>query len=64
MIQGRASIIGGKKKLDQNEMSLFKKAHNLLRNKYPQYQKIGIGKYVILIIPRKVIAWKNNKVIG
>jgi PPOX class probable F420-dependent enzyme len=64
MIQGRASIIGGKKKLDQNEMSLFKKAHNLLRNKYPQYQKIGIGKYGILIIPQKVIAWKNNKVIG
>ncbi|HEY7571506.1 MAG TPA: TIGR03668 family PPOX class F420-dependent oxidoreductase [Nitrososphaeraceae archaeon] len=64
MIQGRASIIGGKKKLDQNEMSLFEKAHDLLRNKYPQYRKIGVGKYVILIKPQKVIAWKNNKVIG
>jgi hypothetical protein len=45
-------------------MSLFEKAHDLLRNKYPQYQKIGVGKYVILIKPQKVIAWKNNKVIG
>ena len=61
MIQGKASIIGGKKELDQNEMSLLKKAHKLLRYKYSQYQKIGIGEYVILIKPQKVIAWKNNK---
>ena len=54
MIQGKASIIGGKK-LDQNEMSLLKKAHKLLRNKYPQYQKIGVGEYVIMIMPQKVI---------
>ena len=59
MIQGKASIIGGKK-LDQNEMSLLKKAHKLLRNKYPQYQKIGVGEYVIMIMPQKVIAWKNE----
>jgi PPOX class probable F420-dependent enzyme len=64
MIQGKASVIGGKRKLDQNEMSLLKKAHKLLRNKYPQYQKMGIGEYVIMIMPQKVIAWKNDKVNG
>ena len=62
IIQGKASVLGGgKKKLDQTEMSLLKKAHKLLRNKYPQYQKIGIGEYVIMIMPQKVIAWKNDK---
>jgi PPOX class probable F420-dependent enzyme len=60
MIQGRASIIGGKK-LDQNEMSLLEKAHKLLRNKYRQYEKIGVGEYVIMTMPQKVIAWKNDK---
>ena len=60
MIQGMASIIGGKK-LDENEMSLLEKAHKLLCNKYPQYQKIGVGEYVIMIMPQKVIAWKNDK---
>ena len=59
MIQGKASILGGKK-LQSNEMSLLEKAHKLLRNKYPQYQKIGIGEYLIMIMPQKVIAWKNN----
>ena len=60
MIQGKASIIGGKK-LGQDEIQLLEKAHKLLRNKYPQYQKIGIGEYIIMIIPQKVIVWKNNK---
>ena len=64
MIQGKASIIGGKKELGQNEMSLLKKAHKLLCNKYLQYQNIGIGEYVIMIMPQKVIAWKNDKVNG
>jgi PPOX class probable F420-dependent enzyme len=59
MIQGKASIIGGKK-LDENEMSLLEKAHKLLCNKYPQYRKIGVGEYIIIIIPQKVIAWKND----
>ena len=45
-------------------MSLLKKAHKLLRNKYPQYQKTGVGEYVIMIMPQKVIAWKNDKVNG
>jgi PPOX class probable F420-dependent enzyme len=64
IIHGKASIIGGKKKLDQNEMSFLKKAHKSLRNKYPQYKKIGVGEHVIMIMPRKVIAWKNDKVNG
>jgi PPOX class probable F420-dependent enzyme len=59
MIQGKASIIGGKK-LEQNELLLLKKAHKLLSDKYLQYQKIGIGEYVIMIIPQKVITWKNE----
>ena len=58
MIQGKASIIGGKK-LEQNELLLLEKAHKLLSDKYLQYQKIGIGEYVIMIVPRKVITWKN-----
>jgi PPOX class probable F420-dependent enzyme len=59
MIQGKASIIGGKK-LEQNELLLLEKAHKLLFDKYLQYQKIGIGEYVIMIIPQKVITWKNE----
>ena len=60
MIQGKASIIGGKKLEKQNEVLLLEKAHNLLSDKYHQYQKTGIGEYVIMIIPQKVITWKNE----
>lgn len=63
MIQGKASIIGGKK-LEQNELSLLEKAHKLLIDKYLQYQKIGIGEYIIVIIPQKVITWKNDRVVN
>jgi PPOX class probable F420-dependent enzyme len=59
MIQGKASLLGGEK-LEQNEMPLLEKAHKLLCNKYPLYQKISIGEYVIMILPQKVIAWKNK----
>ena len=58
MIQGKASIIGGKE-LEQNELKLLEKAHKLLSAKYLQYQKIAIGEYVIMIVPQKVITWKN-----
>ena len=58
MIQGKASIIGGKE-LEQNEQVLLQKEHKLLSGKYVQYQKIGIGEYVIKIVPQKVITWKN-----
>ena len=58
MIQGKASIIGGKE-LEQNEQVLLEKAHKLLSSKYVQYQKTGIRAYVIMIVPQKVITWKN-----
>jgi PPOX class probable F420-dependent enzyme len=44
MIQGKASIIGGKK-LEQDKMPLLEKAHKLLRNKYPQYWGIYYNDY-------------------
>ena len=60
MIQGKASIVGGKKLERQDELLLLEKAHKLLSDKYPQYQKIGIGEYIIMIIPQKVMTWKNK----
>ena len=59
MIQGMASIIGNKE-LEQRELLLLERAHRLLSDKYLQYQKIGIGEYIIMIIPQKVITWKNE----
>ena len=59
MIRGKGSILGGKK-LEQNEMSLLKKAHGLLYDKYNQYQTTGIGKYVIMVIPQKVTTWNDE----
>jgi PPOX class probable F420-dependent enzyme len=58
MIQGKASIIGDKES-DKNELALLEKAHKLLSGKYVQYQEIGIGEYVIMIVPQKVVTWKN-----
>jgi PPOX class probable F420-dependent enzyme len=63
MIQGKASLISNKKeRQEQNELPLLllEKAHKLLYEKYPQYQKISIGEYVIMIHPQKVITWKNE----
>jgi PPOX class probable F420-dependent enzyme len=60
MIQAKALIIGGKGLEKQNEVLLLQKAHNLLFDKYPQYQKTGVGEYVIMIIPQKVITWENK----
>ena len=59
MIQGKATILGGKK-LEQNEVPLLEQARKLLRRKYHQYQKISVGEYLIMIMPQKVIVWKNN----
>ncbi|HZI72404.1 MAG TPA: pyridoxamine 5'-phosphate oxidase family protein [Nitrososphaeraceae archaeon] len=59
MIRGKGSILGGKN-LEQNEMSLLKKAHGLLYDKYNQYQTTGIGKYVIMVIPQKVTTWNDE----
>jgi PPOX class probable F420-dependent enzyme len=58
MIQGTAWI-GGKELEQQNELLLLEKVHRLLSRKYVQYRKIGIGEYVIMIVPQKVITWKN-----
>ena len=49
-------IVGGKES-DQNELALSGKAHKMLSGKYVQYQEIGIGHYIIMIVPQK--AWKN-----
>jgi hypothetical protein len=48
------------KELEQHELLLLKRTHQLLSDKYLQYQKIGIGKYIIMVIPQKVITWKNE----
>jgi len=61
MIRGKASLISNKEGQTQNKVSLLlKKAHKLLYQKYPQYQRIGIGEYVIMIHPEKITIWKNN----
>jgi PPOX class probable F420-dependent enzyme len=59
MIQGKGLILGGKK-LEQNEMLLSEKAHKLLSHKYPQYQKVDIGEYVIMLIQQRLITWNNK----
>ena len=59
MIQGKASIIGDKE-LEQRELLLLKRTHRLLSDKYLQYQKIGMGEYIIMIIPQKVITCKSG----
>lgn len=40
-------------------MVLLERAHRLLYEKYLQYEKIGVGGYVIMIDPKKVISWMN-----
>ena len=47
MIQGKVSVIGGQK-LEKHELLLLEKTHNLPIDKYAQYQKIGIGEYIIM----------------
>lgn len=39
---------------------LLKNAQSLLIEKYPQYQKIGVGQWCIRIWPEKVFVWKMN----
>ena len=60
MIQGRALLISNKKGVQQNELLLIEKAHKLLSEKYHHYQKIGIGEYVIMTYPQKIITWNNG----
>lgn len=55
MIQGKASIAGK----TQGNMQL-QEAYEKLTAKYPQYQKIGLGKVCIVIKPEKVTTWRNS----
>ncbi len=54
MIHGKAKVIDGK------NSKLMDKIHKLLISKYPQYKKIGIGNYCIMINPTKVTFWNNS----
>jgi PPOX class probable F420-dependent enzyme len=70
MIQGKAHLIGEKGGEEKgrgceyddnnNEIPSVKKGHKLLYQKYTQYQKVGIGKYCIIVKPQKIIFWKNE----
>jgi hypothetical protein len=62
MIQGKVSVIGGQK-LEKHELLLLEKAHNLPIDKYAQYQKIGIGEYIIMITAQKTITWENKSML-
>ena len=64
MVQGKGAILGKKKGNDEGtreeedgDDKLLKKAHELLKTKYPQYQHIDIGKLSIVIYPQKTIFW-------
>ncbi len=70
MIQGKAYLIhkedeeemGRTCEYDHNNYNVpsVKKGHELLYQKYTQYQKVGIGKYCIIVKPLKIIFWKNE----
>jgi hypothetical protein len=55
MIQGKASIADK----TQGNMQL-QEVYKKLTSKYPQYQKIGLGKVCIVIKPEKVTTWRNS----
>jgi len=54
MVQGRASIAN---RSQEAKVSLHE-AYKKLREKYPQYQKIGIGDLCMIIKPEKVASWR------
>ena len=73
MIQGKAYLIGegDEEEIERtckydhnnnnnNDVPSVKKGHRLLYQKYTQYQKIGIGKYCIIVKPQKIIFWKSE----
>lgn len=39
---------------------MLKNAQSLLLEKYPQYQKIGLGQLCIMIYPEKIFTWKMS----
>jgi PPOX class probable F420-dependent enzyme len=70
MIQGKAYLIhkGDEKEMERtceydrnnNSVPSVKKGHELLYQKYTQYQKVGIGQHCIIVKPQKIIFWKNE----
>jgi PPOX class probable F420-dependent enzyme len=57
MIQGNASLINN---IKSKQNRLIQRVHRLLYEKYPQYLTTGIGKFCIMIRPKRVINWKNG----
>jgi PPOX class probable F420-dependent enzyme len=57
MIQGNASLINN---IKSKQNRLIQGVHRLLYEKYPQYLTTGIGKFCIMIRPKRVINWKNG----
>jgi PPOX class probable F420-dependent enzyme len=57
MIQGNASLIND---IKSKQNRLIQRVHRLLYEKYPQYLTTGIGKFCIMIRPKRVINWKNG----
>ncbi len=51
MIHGTATVIDGK------NSKLMDKIHKLLISKYPQYKKIGVGNFCIMINPQRITHW-------
>ncbi len=56
MIQGIASIVKSRPQSDDQLQHVYQK----LTTKYPQYQHVGLGEMYILIVPEKVISWRNS----
>jgi PPOX class probable F420-dependent enzyme len=46
--------------ISRKSQNLLKNAQSLLLEKYPQYQKIGVGQLCIMICPEKVFTWKMS----
>lgn len=58
MILGKASIIGTGK--EEKEAGLIRRVQELLRSKYPQYGRVGMGRSCIAVRPERVIVWRNR----
>jgi PPOX class probable F420-dependent enzyme len=53
-VQGMAAVI------DDKHERLLARIHRLLRKKYPQYKKTGIGRSCISVDPKKLVYWENK----
>ena len=59
MIQGKASIVVNE--VQEEYFTQLQEANKKLMTKYPQYQKIGLGKMCIIIKPEKVASWQYSQ---